>query len=102
MTRSMAPPCCGSHRLKHCLDVADGVGAASMAIGRVVDEAGHVVVDDEAVEADLLELADHDRNIAVPLVDETFGEVLSAALHVAKVDVEESVPRAEVLERFED
>src|ERR1700687_2607304 len=62
----------------------------------------HVVVDEEAVEADLLERLDRLYGINVAVSPEHLGEVLDAADDVAQVDVEEPAATAEVADGVED
>src|SRR5438270_151975 len=82
--------------------VAGGKGAPSMAPGGVIDEVGHMIVQNKAPETDLLEFAHDGDDIAVALIDEAFDEIIRAALYIPQMDVEKPSLATEVLYGFEN
>ena len=72
-----------------------------MAPGGVVHHARHVVGDQEAAEADLVQRPHHGEGVDVALVDKALVEAGHLALHVAEVDVDDAPAGAEVTHRVQ-
>src|SRR5258708_2771375 len=73
-----------------------------MSVRRIVHQMRHMVIQDEAVEADFAEFL-HDRDdIAVALVYKALLEIVGAALHIAQMDIEESSACPEPLDGIQN
>ena len=72
-----------------------------MAVGRVADQRGSVIVEDEPVEPPAAQRAQHGRRVVVPLAQEAFGERRHGAAHVPQVDVGDLAPRRQVADRVQ-
>ena len=71
-------------------------------MSRVPDHRGHVVVDEEAVEAGAAQPAQHRGRVVVPLAQEALAEARDRALHVAEVHVADASARAEEVDDLVD
>src|SRR5207253_11499681 len=73
------------------LDVAVGKGSAAVAPGGVLKRLRHVVVDEEAVEANVVVDLHGFEHVDVASVDELLAEAGHCAVDVAEVDVQDLV-----------
>src|SRR2546428_12445784 len=88
--------------LDKALDVAVGEGASAVTPGRVLERLRHVVVDEEAVEADF-EIGLHRAvHVHVARIHELLVKLRHHAGHIPEVDVQDLVARAEVADLFVD
>src|SRR5262245_33799438 len=76
-----------THGIDQAHDVAGSVRAPAVAPAGVVDQLRHMVVDQEAAEADLLERAHGRDDIDIAFAQEALLEHGHMALHIAEVDI---------------
>src|SRR5688572_5197429 len=84
------------------LQITQSVCSAAVAVCRVIDEAGDMVVDDKAAESHLFEFTEDGQDVAVSLVNEALAEVFRAALHVPHVHIEDSAVATEEIDGIQD
>ena len=73
-----------------------------MVPGAVIQHGRYVVIDQETVEADVLQRSQGGKHVDVPFVGEALLEVRHVALHVAEVDVKDAAVAAKVTDGVKD